>query len=207
MDTEEQPTKNNRPAAVGSEQIRPQSVATTPRQTRAMTRHELPCTSAANNNRLASTNRKRTHQDPDEHDTSQSRQIQGNANKTGRSGNLHQCSQGQPDDVAYYNMLPSIKVQDIHRGKHAPWLRGRRLNAKDCHVKNACKKRPYSARTPPELPSATQDSEIQNTKQRKLQRLAERQQALAPQAHDDHQNANHITMIYCTVRHNPWPWK
>jgi len=52
------PTKNIRPAAVGSEQIRPQSVATTSRQTRAMTRRELPGTSAANN-RLASTNRKR----------------------------------------------------------------------------------------------------------------------------------------------------
>jgi len=96
MDIEEQPTKNIRPAAVGSKQIRPQNVATTPRQTRAMTRQELPCTSAANN-RLASMNRKRTHQDPDEHDASQSRQLQGNANKTGRSENLHQYSQGQPD--------------------------------------------------------------------------------------------------------------
>ena len=103
MDIEERPTKNIRPAAVGSEQI--QSVATTPRQTRAMTRQELPCTSAAND-RLASTNRKRTHQDPDEHDASQSRQIQGNANKTGRSENLHQCSQGQPDDVNVLQHAP-----------------------------------------------------------------------------------------------------
>jgi hypothetical protein len=46
--------------------------------------------------------------------------------------------------------------------------------AEDCHIKNACKKRPYSAGTPPEPPSATQDSEIQNTTQRKSQRLAER---------------------------------
>ena len=96
IDIEEQPTKNIRPAAVGPEQIRPQSVATTPRQTLAMTRQELPCTSAANN-RLASTNRKRTHQDPDKHDASQSRQIQGNSTKTGRLENLHQCSRGQPD--------------------------------------------------------------------------------------------------------------
>ena len=55
-------------------------------------------------------------------------------------------------------------------------------NAKDCHIKNACKKRPYSTGTPLEPPSATQDSEIQNTTQRKSQRLAERQQTLAPQA-------------------------
>ena len=65
-------------------QQRRRSVATTTRQIRAMTSQELPCTSAANN-RLARTNKKRTHQDPDEHDASQSRQIQGNANKTGRS--------------------------------------------------------------------------------------------------------------------------
>ena len=103
MDTEEQPTKNIRPAAVGLEQIRPRSVATTLRQTRAMTRHEIPGTSAANN-RLASTNRKRTHQDPDEHDASQSRQIQGNANKIGRSENLHQCSQS--DDVNVLKHAP-----------------------------------------------------------------------------------------------------
>jgi predicted RNA-binding Zn-ribbon protein involved in translation (DUF1610 family) len=57
-------------------------------------------------------------------------------------------------------------------------------NAEDCHIKNACKKRPYSARTPPEPPSATQDSEIQNTTQRKSQKLAERQQTLAPQANE-----------------------
>ena len=105
MDTEEQPTKNIRPAAVGLEQIRPRSVATTLRQTRAMTRHEIPGTSAANN-RLASTNRKRTLQDLDEHDTSQSRQKQGNANKTGRSENLHQCSQGQPDNVNLLQHAP-----------------------------------------------------------------------------------------------------
>jgi len=75
MDTEEQPTKNIRePAVVGSEKIRPQSVVITPRQTLAMTGRELPGTYAANNT-LASTNRKRTHQDPDEHDASQSRQI------------------------------------------------------------------------------------------------------------------------------------
>jgi hypothetical protein len=55
-------------------------------------------------------------------------------------------------------------------------------NAEDCHIKNACKERTYSAGTPPEPPSATQDSEIQNTTQRKSQRLAERQQTLAPQA-------------------------
>ena len=96
MDTEGQPTKNIIPAAVGSEQIRPQSVATTPRQTRAMTGRELPGTSAANNT-LASTNKKCIHQVPDEHDTSQSRQIQGNSTKTGRLENLHQCSRGQPD--------------------------------------------------------------------------------------------------------------
>jgi hypothetical protein len=69
-----------------------------------MTRQELPCTSAKN--RLASTNRKRTHQDPDEHDASQSRQIQGNANKTGRLKNLHQCSQGQSDDVNVLKHAP-----------------------------------------------------------------------------------------------------
>jgi hypothetical protein len=63
----------------------------------------------------------------DEHDASQSRQIQGNANKTGRSENRHQCSQGQPVMLTYYNMLPSIKVQDLYKGKHAPWLRSMRL--------------------------------------------------------------------------------
>ena len=57
-------------------------------------------------------------------------------------------------------------------------------NAEDCHIKNACKKRPYSVGTPPEPPSATQDSEIQNTTQRKSQRLAVRQQTLAPQANE-----------------------
>jgi len=57
-------------------------------------------------------------------------------------------------------------------------------NAEDCHIKNACKKRPYPVGTPPESPSATQDSEIQNTTQRKSQRLAERQQTLAPQANE-----------------------
>jgi hypothetical protein len=57
-------------------------------------------------------------------------------------------------------------------------------NAEDCHIKNTCKKRPYSARTPPEPPSATQDSEIQHTSQKKSQRLAERQQTLAPQANE-----------------------
>jgi len=111
MDTEEQPTKNIRSAAVSSQQIRPQSVATTPRQTRAMTRQELPCTSAANN-RLASTNRKRTHQDPDEHDAFQLGQIQGNANNTGRSENLHQCSQGQPDGA---NLLQHASQQKRSR--------------------------------------------------------------------------------------------
>ena len=29
--------------------------------------------------------------------------------------------------LTYYNMLPSIKVQDVYKGKHAPWLRGMRL--------------------------------------------------------------------------------
>ena len=72
MDTEEQPIENIISAAVSSKQIQPQSVAATPRQTHAMTGQELPGSSAANN-RLASINRKRTHQDPDEHDTSQSR--------------------------------------------------------------------------------------------------------------------------------------
>jgi hypothetical protein len=57
-------------------------------------------------------------------------------------------------------------------------------NAEDCHIKNACKKRPYSARTSPEPPSATQDSKIQNSTQRKSQRLAERQQTPAPQANE-----------------------
>ena len=42
----------------------------------------------------------------------------------------------------------------------------------------------YSAGTPPKPPSVTEDSEIQNTTQRKSQRLAERQQTLAPQANE-----------------------
>jgi hypothetical protein len=57
-------------------------------------------------------------------------------------------------------------------------------NGEDCHIKDACKKRPYSAGTPPEPPAATHDSEIQNTTQRKSQRLADRQQTLAPQANE-----------------------
>jgi hypothetical protein len=184
MDIEERPTKNIRPAAVGSEQI--QSVATTPRQTRAMTRQELPCTSAAND-RLASTNRKRTHQDPDEHDASQSRQIQGNANKTGRSENLHQCSQGQPDDVNVLQHAPEHQSPGSSQRQTRSMTQRyetQDANAEDCHIKNACKKRPYSAETPPEPPSATQDSKIQNTTQRKSQRLAERQHTLAPQANE-----------------------
>jgi hypothetical protein len=186
MDTEEQPTKSIRPAAAGSEQIRPQSVVTTPRQTRAMTRQELPCTSAANN-RLANTNRKRTHQDSDEHDASQSRQIQGNANKTGRSESLHQCSQRQPDDVNVLQHAPrhqSLGSSQRQTRSMTQRYETQDANAEDCHIKNACKKHPYSAGTPPESPSATQDSEIQNTTQRKSQWLAERQQTLAPQANE-----------------------
>ena len=101
MDIEERPTKNIRPAAVGSEQI--QSVATTPRQTRAMTRQELPCTSAANN-KLASTNRKRTHQDPDEHDLSQSRQTHRLKAMLQKLDDWKICtsSQGQLDDVNFF---------------------------------------------------------------------------------------------------------
>jgi len=57
-------------------------------------------------------------------------------------------------------------------------------NAEECYVKNACKKRPYSTGTPREPPSATQGSEIQNTTQRKSQRLAKRQQTPAPQANE-----------------------
>jgi len=157
MDTEEQPTKNIRSAAVSSQQIRPQSVATTPRQTRAMTRQELPCTSAANN-RLASTNRKRTHQDPDKHDASQSRQIQGNVNKTGRSENLQRCSQGQPDDVNLLQHAPQHQSPGSSQRQTRSMTQRyetQDANAEDCHIKNACKKRPYSAGTPFEPPSAT----------------------------------------------------
>ena len=152
-----------------------------------MTRQELPCTSAKN--RLASTNRKRTHQDPDGHDASQSRQIQGNANKTGRLKNLHQCSQGQSDDV---NVL-----------KHAPQhqspgssQRQTRSMTQECETQARCQCRrmppyqeclqetPIFCKDTTEPPSATQDSAIQNTTQRKSQWLAERQQTLAPQANE-----------------------
>ena len=40
------------------------------------------------------------------------------------------CTSAPKDNLmmlTYYNMLPSIKVQDVHKGKHAPWLRGMRL--------------------------------------------------------------------------------
>ena len=149
-----------------------------------MTRQELPCTSAKN--RLASTNRKRTHQDPDEHDASQSRQIQGNANKTGRLENLHQCSLGQPNDVHLLQHASQHQSPGCSQKTRSMTQRyeTQDANAEDWHISNACKKSPYSAGTPPELPSATQDSGIQNTAQRKSQRLAERQQTLTPQANE-----------------------
>ena len=46
------------------------------------------------------------------------------------------------------------------------------------------KKRPYSAGTLPEPPSATQGREIQNTTQKKSLRLSERQQTPSPQANE-----------------------
>ena len=150
-----------------------------------MTGRELSGTSAANN-RLASTNRTRTHQDPDEHDTSQSRQAQGNANKTGRLENLHHCSRGQPDDL---NLQHAPQHQSPLSSQRQTRYMTQRCetqdaNAEECQFKNACKKRPYSAETPPEPPLATQGSEIQNTTQRKPRRLAERQQTPAPQANE-----------------------
>ena len=168
---------------IGLEQIRPQSVATTPRQTRAMTGREQSGTSAANNT-LASTNKKRAHQDPDEHDTSQSRQTQGNATKTGRLENLHQSSRGQPDDVNLQHAPQQQCPGSSQRQTRSMTQRyeTQDANAEECHIENACKKCPYSAGTPPEPPSATQGSEIQNATQRKSQRLAERQQTTSPQA-------------------------
>ena len=124
----------------------------------------------------------------------------------------------------YYNMHPSIKSpRCLQRQTRSMTQRyeTQDANAEDCHIKNACKKRPYSARTSPEPPSATQDSKIQNSTQRKSQRLAERQQTLASdnkhsphrqmnsrpsprgKSANDHQNTNYIMMAYRTVQYNP----
>ena len=105
----------------------------------------------------------------------------------GRSENLHQCSQGQPDDVNVLQHAPEHQSPGSSQRQTRSMTQRyetQDANAEDCHIKNACKKRPYSAETPPEPPSATQDSKIQNTTQRKSQRLAERQHTLAPQANE-----------------------
>jgi len=100
------------------------------------------------------------------------------------------CSSTTKDNLmmlTYYNMLPSIKSPGCSQGQTRSMTQRyetQDANAEDCHIKNACKKHPYSARTPPEPTSATQASEIQNNTQRKSHWLAERQQTLAPQANE-----------------------
>ena len=93
-----QPTINIRPAAIGAEQKRPQSVAITPRQTRAMTGRELPGTSAASNT-LASTSRKRTRTLMSTTHLNQCKTDSRQCYQNWTMENLQQCSRGQPDDV------------------------------------------------------------------------------------------------------------
>jgi len=98
-------------------QVKHRMRATAPRQTRAMTRQELPCTSAANN-RLASTNRKRTRTLMSMTHLNQDRCKAMPTKLEDRKI----CTSAPKDKLimlTYYNMLPSIKVQDLHRGKHA----------------------------------------------------------------------------------------
>ena len=98
-------------------------------------------------NWLAHTNKKQRHEDPDEHDVSQSRQINGNANKL--NDRKIGTSAPEPDDV---NFPSQQHGPGHHIARHTLYdseVWDIRCQLEDCYIKNACKKRPYSAGTPP----------------------------------------------------------
>jgi len=88
--------------------------------------------------------------------------------------------------LIYYNMLPSIKAQDLFKGKYAPWLRGTRLKVptQKTAISRMLARSAHIPRehhlNPPQQPRIAK----YKTLQRKTQRLAERQQTLAPQANE-----------------------